>query len=217
MNIMNTDIMIFVMEIIGTVAFAWSGAMLAIKKHLDLLGIIVLGVTTAVGGGMLRDIILGFVPPSALLNPIYISVAFFSVCALFIVVKYLRISIEILNSNRFESFLNLFDAIGLGVFTVVGVNTTMQSSQKQNILLCIFLGVLTGVGGGVIRDVMVCDIPAVLKKHIYACASLLGAILYYSIYPLIGVEISSVVCVIIVTVIRLLARHYKWNLPKAIN
>lgn len=213
---MNSDSMIFIMEIIGTIAFAWSGAMLAIKKHLDLLGIIVLGVITAVGGGMLRDIILGIVPPTSLVKPVYISVAFFSVILLFIVVKYVGISIEVLNSQKFEAILNLFDAIGLGVFTVVGVNTTIRCNAEDNLLLSILLGVLTGVGGGVIRDVMVCEIPGVLKKHIYACASLSGAIMYHMLYPTIGLEIAMVLSVICVTVIRLLARHFEWNLPKAI-
>ena len=109
--------------------------------------------------------------------------------------------------------MNLLDAIGLGAFTVVGVNTALHSAYNHYVFLTIFLGVITGVGGGLLRDIMVCEIPSILKEHIYACASLVGALLYaYSMYlkiPNIGIIVSALVVILI----RVLARHYDWNLP----
>lgn len=206
---------VFIMELIGTIAFACSGAMVAVKKQLDLLGIIVLGVITAVGGGIIRDLLLGITPPVAFVKPIYLVVALISVTIIFMIVRFGIKTISLLNSQVFESILNLFDAIGLGVFTIVGVNASLADSPDQGILLHVFLGVLTGVGGGMIRDMMVGEIPFVLKKHIYACASLTGALVYFFLSPFIGQNSALVLSTMLVTLIRILARHYQWNLPKA--
>ena len=111
----------FVIEMIGTVAFASSGAMVAIKKELDLLGVVVLGVTTAVGGGMLRDIILGNVPPALFLNPVYVIAGFLTVLILFTVVRLNQKILESRSIEMYERVMNIFDAVGLGAFTVLQV------------------------------------------------------------------------------------------------
>ena len=204
------------MEMIGTVAFACSGAMVAIEKRLDLLGIIVLGETTAVGGGMIRDIIIGIHPPALFVDPIYVIAAFVSVMVLFVAVKYFYQSADILESPRYEAVLNLLDAIGLGAFTVVGIDTAVGAGFGEYKFLMIFLGVITGVGGGILRDMMAGQTPAVLRKHVYACASIAGAVCYVILMNYTGEGPAMVVSAILVTVIRVLARHYKWNLPRAI-
>lgn len=206
----------FLMEMIGTVAFACSGAMVAIEKRLDLLGIIVLGETTAVGGGMIRDIIIGIHPPALFVDPIYVIAAFVSVMVLFVAVKYFYQSADILESPMYEAVLNLLDAIGLGAFTVVGIDTTVGAGFGEYKFLMIFLGVITGVGGGILRDMMAGQTPAVLRKHVYACASIAGAVCYVILMNYTGEGPAMVVSAILVTVIRVLARHYKWNLPRAI-
>lgn len=206
----------FLMEMIGTVAFACSGAMVAIEKRLDLLGIIVLGETTAVGGGMIRDIIIGIHPPALFVDPIYVIAAFVSVMVLFVAVKYFYQSADILESPMYEAVLNLLDAIGLGAFTVVGIDTAVGAGFGEYKFLMIFLGVITGVGGGILRDMMAGQTPAVLRKHVYACASIAGAVCYVILMNYIGEGPAMVVSAILVTVIRVLARHYKWNLPRAI-
>lgn len=206
----------FLMEMIGTVAFACSGAMVAIEKRLDLLGIIVLGETTAVGGGMIRDIIIGIHPPALFVDPIYVIAAFVSVMVLFVAVKYFYHSADILESPMYEAVLNLLDAIGLGAFTVVGIDTAVGAGFGDYKFLMIFLGVITGVGGGILRDMMAGQTPAVLRKHVYACASIAGAVCYVVLMNYIGEGGAMVVSAILVTVIRVLARHYKWNLPRAI-
>ncbi|MEI3187754.1 TRIC cation channel family protein [Brotaphodocola catenula] len=204
------------MEMIGTVAFACSGAMVAIEKRLDLLGIIVLGETTAVGGGMIRDIIIGIHPPALFVDPIYVIAAFVSVMVLFVAVKYFYQSADILESPMYEAVLNLLDAIGLGAFTVVGIDTAVGAGFGEYKFLMIFLGVITGVGGGILRDMMAGQTPAVLRKHVYACASIAGAVCYVILMNYTGEGPAMVVSAILVTVIRVLARHYKWNLPRAI-
>ena len=212
----DTDHMIFIMEMIGTVAFAVSGGMVAIRKNLDLLGILVLGVTTACGGGLIRDLVIGIHPPIMFLKPVYVTVAVISDLVLFAIVKYFRSSMEFLSSEFYERTLNLMDAIGLGVFTVVGVNAAIRLKLDSYVFLKIFLGVITGVGGGVIRDMMVIQVPAVLRKHVYACASIAGAVCYVLLYDVITAGPAMILSTLLVIAIRLLARHYEWNLPKAI-
>lgn len=205
----------FIIEMIGTVAFASSGAMVAIKQHLDLLGVVVLGVTTAVGGGMLRDIILGNVPPGLFLHPIYVITAFITVLILFCIV---RMNQKILESHyiaSYEKLMNIFDAVGLAAFTVTGIDTAILAGYQDYRFLSIFLGVLTGVGGGVLRDIMAGQTPYILRKHVYACASLAGALCYVFADDLLGTDASLVISACLVVLIRLLATRYCWNLPRA--
>lgn len=205
---------LFIMEMIGTVAFSCSGAMLAIKKHLDLLGIIVLGVVTACGGGMIRDVLIGNTPPNLFIHPIYVEVAIASAIVIFIIIKTKKFA-SLFNANAYDWTMNILDAIGLGAFTVVGVNTAYSAGYGHYLFLTIFLGVITGVGGGLLRDIMALEIPAILRKHIYACASLVGAIAYIIMCKVaIPSEIGLVLCAYIVVIIRLLARQLEWNLPK---
>ena len=212
----DTEHMIFMMEMIGTVAFAVSGGMVAIRKHLDLLGILVLGVTTACGGGLIRDLVIGIQPPIMFLKSVYVTAAVISDLLLFAIVKCFRSSMEFLSSKFYERTLNLMDAIGLGVFTVVGVNAAIRLNLDSYVFLKIFLGVITGVGGGIIRDMMVIQVPAVLRKHVYACASIAGAVCYVLLYDAITAGPAMILSTLLVIAIRLLARHYEWNLPKAI-
>lgn len=205
----------FIIELIGTAAFACSGAMVAIKKQLDLLGVIVLGVTTAVGGGMLRDIIIGLHPPVLFIKPVYVLTAFLAVLALFFIIKFRHLTVDMLSSDLYERIMNLLDAIGLGVFTVVGIDTAIGAGFEDYRFLMIFLGVITGVGGGLLRDVMADQTPYILKKHVYACASLAGAVLYVLLLDLTGQDIAMIFSAVLVVGIRILARHYQWNLPKA--
>ena len=207
MDLMEFHISIFfIIEVIGTVAFASSGAMVAIKQQLDLLGVVVLGVTTAVGGGMLRDIILGNVPPGLFMNPVYVMAAFITVLALFIVVR--------LNQRILES-RNIFDAIGLAAFTVTGIDTAVLAGYGDYHFLSVFLGVLTGVGGGVLRDIMAGQTPYILRKHVYASASIAGALCYVFLADWMTGDASMIISALLVILIRMLATRYCWNLPTA--
>ena len=206
----------FALEMIGTVAFALSGAMVAIQKRLDLLGILVLGITTAVGGGMIRDLIIGIHPPMMFVKPVYVVVSAIFILILFLIIKVNHSSPKFLESALYETLFNLMDAIGLGVFTVVGVNSVMNNDMNHMLFLKIFLGVITGVGGGLIRDMMANETPGILRKHVYACASIVGAVCYIILYDWLRSGTAMVLSVILVVVIRVLAKLYEWNLPKAL-
>ena len=210
---MTNTTLFFIIEILGTIAFSCSGAMVAIRKKLDFLGVIVLGVITAVGGGMFRDILIGNNPPELFKNPVYVCVAVVAAIFMFFIVQSKNLAKTFIQTKHYDVIMNLLDAIGLGAFTVVGVNATLASSYSHYIFLTIFLGVITGVGGGLLRDIMVCEIPSILKEHIYACASLIGALLYVFSMHLKIPNIGIIVSASIVIIIRVLSRHYDWNLP----
>ena len=146
---------IFAIEIIGTIAFASSGAMVAVRKKLDLFGIIVLGVITAVGGGMLRDILIGNIPPNMFRNPVYVLAAFLTVLVLFMLFRFWPSLLGSRYMESYERIMNILDAIGLGAFTVIGIDTGVEAGYGNYHFLIIFLGVITGIGGGILRDIKI--------------------------------------------------------------
>ena len=203
-------IIVFCMELAGTIAFAASGAMVGI---MDVFGVCVLGVVTAVGGGMTRDVILGNVP-GALIRPVYVSVAIGTSLLVFLVLYFKRNLLQGKVGVLYDKAMLLMDSVGLGIFTVVGVTTGIGSGYLENTFLLTFLGTLTGVGGGLLRDMMAGVPPYIFVKHIYACASVAGAISCVWIYREFGQIPAMVVSSVLVVVIRLLAAHYRWNLPR---
>lgn len=211
-----SDIIIFIMEIIGTVAFASSGAMLAIKKEMDLFGVCVLGVSTAVGGGLIRDLILGILPPGMFRKPVYTLVAVGVSILLFCIIYVNHNLLQGKIALAYDRIMLIFDAVGLGIFTVVGVNTAWNADYEQKFLL-IFVGVLTGVGGGLMRDVMAQVKPYILTKHVYACASIVGSVICVLGKPIMGRLWAMVAGAAAVMLIRFLAAYYRWNLPRIEN
>lgn len=201
---------IFILEIIGTIAFAASGAMTALKKDMDIFGVAILGLTTAVGGGAIRDIILGITPPAMFEKPIYALVA--AVVAIIIFIPSIR---HLLTKNHkiYEVTIRVMDSLGLAIFTVMGISTAKAVSDAHNLFLLVFVGVITGVGGGVMRDIMAGDTPYIFVKHIYACASIVGALLCALLWTPLGAVWSMFVGAATVFVIRMLAAHFKWSLP----
>ena len=205
---------IFVVEMIGTVAFALSGVMVGIKKQLDILGVVVLGTITAVGGGALRDILLGTLPPMLFRNPVY-AIAAVGTSILSFVVAYCMGSKFPSRIEKLNPFINVLDAIGLGIFVIVGVNAAINSGFFDNPFLAIFVGTITGVGGGLMRDQLVGEIPMVLQKRVYALAATIGATLYYVLmYYRVQDVIAITVGAGVVVLIRMLATIFKWNLPR---
>lgn len=200
-------------ELTGTIAFACSGAMIAIQNRLDYLGVVVLGVVTAVGGGMCRDLLIGQTPPTLFLNPSNVIIAFWVVTCLFIAIKMHLNSYFHPFSKAYDDMMNLLDAIGLGLFTATGINMAISAGYGDNQFLCAFLGVITGVGGGILRDILAGRTPAVLRKHIYACASIAGALCYIYLLPVVNENFAMLASSSLVVAIRVLARRYNWNLP----
>lgn len=209
------EVITFVTEWIGTIAFAVSGAMTGIGKKLDLLGVIVLSIVTAVGGGAIRDILLGQVPPVMFQTPVYIALAAASSVAVFTIVW---LAGDKLGRHKagYDSVLNLADAVGLGVFATAGVDMVQKLGYKNDFFMAVFMGTITAVGGGILRDVMVCSIPMVLRKRVYAMAAIIGSSIYYVLLTAgINRPKALAVSVVLVAAIRLLAAKYGWNLPKA--
>lgn len=153
-------------------------------------------------------------PPTLFLKPVYVTVAVIAAIIIFLLMRSKNISRFLLTAEYYDWTMNLLDAIGLGAFTVVGVNTSISAGQGNFQFLTIFLGVITGVGGGLLRDMMACEVPAILLQAVYACASIAGAVFYAYIGNRISQDMALILSAALVVVIRLLARHYKWNLPK---
>lgn len=214
MDLMEFHISIFfIIEVIGTIAFASSGAMVAVRKRLDLFGIIVLGVITAVGGGMLRDLMIGNIPPNMFRNPVYVLAAFLTVLVLFLLFRCWPFLLGSRYIEGYEKIMNILDAIGLGAFTVIGIDTGVEAGYGDYHFLIIFLGVITGIGGGILRDIMAGETPYVLKKHIYACASIAGACLYVVLLQVTRSDSAMIGSALLVVAIRILASHFRWDLP----
>ncbi len=204
---------VFIIEIIGTVAFASSGAMIGIRKNMDIFGINVLAITTALGGGLIRDLVLGIIPPNMFRNSSYAIAAVITACLLFLLFRLRQQLLESRFVELYEKWMNVMDAIGLGAFTVIGIDTALSLGYDSTFLL-LFVGVITGIGGGMLRDIMAGNTPFVFVKHVYACASIAGAVvclILRSFIPDAGAMIAAAGLVIL---IRLLAAHYRWNLPR---
>lgn len=206
------ELFITYLELLGTVSFAVSGAATAIKKKMDIFGVCILGVTTAVGGGIIRDLMLGITPPTALVNPIYIIAA--AVASVIVFLPIVRTFFEHV-PRAYELTMLLSDSAGLGIFTVCGVEVARSAGYFENSLLVVFVAVVTGVGGGVLRDVFAGDRPYIFVKHIYACAAILGAVVCNCMWESPGRSAGMLAGFLTIAAIRLCAAHYRWNLPRS--
>lgn len=194
-----------ILEIIGTIAFSASGTVVGIKKRLDVFGVGILAITTAVGGGIVRDTLLGNVPPLAFRNPTYIFISL--AVALFV-------SFFVIPVVKNRTVILVCDALGLGAFTVTGASMALS---YDNIMLIVALGVTTGVGGGVLRDIFVREIPQVFKNEIYAMASAIGAFAFYGMQLFIPPHYALYPAFFIVVAIRLTSMYYGIHLPRVRN
>ena len=207
-----SETMFLIFELIGTVAFAASGAITGISKKMDILGVATLGIVTAVGGGVIRDVILGLTPPATFSNPIYAIIALTVSVIIFIPAVH-RFLFK--NKKVYDFIMLLMDSAGLGIFTVVGIQTAMHKMQSPGVFLLIFVGMVTGIGGGVLRDVLSKSTPYIFIKHFYACASFFGAVACIVLWHFLGEQIAVIGGAAVVLVLRLLAAHFRWSLPKA--
>ena len=199
--------MTFFLEVIGTVAFAFAGALVAIDNDLDWFGILCMAGTTACGGGMTRDIILGNTPPMMFRNPIYIGMAI--AVGLLTVLIYHKF-IQSRHKDKILDIVNVLDAIGLAIFTIVGMDLAMQLGHTKAFLVCA-MGVLTAVGGGLLRDIMVNVKPLILTKEIYATAAMVGSIVYYYSKFILSDFAAAAISLVIIFGLRM------WTIMKNIN
>lgn len=196
-------------EYIGAVAFSVSGALTGLKKHMDIFGVMVLGLTTATAGGVIRDLILGISPPLMFQNPIYAILAMITALVTFLPpVRRLAA-----NGGRvYDTILFAADTLGLAIFAVMGVNTAIAAMPSSGLFLLVFVGCVSAVGGGVLRDVMAGQTPYIFVKHIYALASIVGALIcaaFWKVSPAWAMMAGFAAVVLI----RCLSSHFRWNLP----
>ncbi len=196
---------VLALDLIGTFAFAISGATLGVRKRLDLFGVLVLSFAAAVSGGIGRDVLIGATPPAALATWHYIVVS----CAAGLATFYRHGDIE-----RLRNPVQLFDAVGLGLFAVTGAAKALAAGL--NPLAAMLLGMLTGIGGGIARDVLAARIPVVLQSDLYAVAALAGAAVVVGGERL-GLPLAPVLGTgaVLVFVLRFLAIRRGWRLPVA--
>lgn len=209
------DEFIFILELIGTVAFASSGAMIAIEKKMDIFGVNVLGATTAVGGGIMRDIILGLTPPGAFSHPVYVLVAALTSTILFVIAYAKPTAFESrVKTDYYDKLMFWCDTAGLGIFTVVGIQAAVRAVGGENVFFFVFIGTLTGVGGGVLRDIMAGETTYILVKHIYACAAIAGGIVCVVGRTAFGEAYGTILGLAATVLLRFLAAHFRWNLMR---
>lgn len=221
------DVIIFIIEVIGCLSFATSGAITAIRKKADLIGIWILTIIETFGGGLLRDLIINQYPPKIFWDPEYLILVAFTVVVstIWYFIAYFQKTASIIDSHRHDLWIYLLDAIGIAVFCLYGVQTACSSLEVQPLdgatpfteyFYIITLGVLTGVGGGMFRDVFIGEIPNVFRKHFYIIPCIIGTTVYALMFKAnINNVISIMVGLAIIVVLRTFAIIFKWNLPSA--
>ena len=191
-----------VIEILGTIAFAISGALTAMNKKLDPFGVFVIAFVTSVGGGTLRDIMIGRTPVAWMLNLDYVYL---------IIIGYLLAVIFRKKIDRLRISLLLFDTIGLGVFTLIGLQKGLETGLHP--VICVALGTMTACFGGVIRDILCNDIPVIFRREIYATICMAGGILFFILKNLnLANDVLYLITAAVMIALRLLAVKYKWTL-----
>lgn len=209
---MSLEIVMIIAGVIGTIAFAVSGALIAIENKLDLFGVIILGCVTACGGGLFRDMILN-TKISMFEEPWYCGIALGVSLVVFVILYFFK-SLSFEDNKGYQIFYNVTDSIGLGAFVVTGAMSSINAGVT-NVFPVVFFAVLTACGGGLLRDMMVMKIPAIFRKHIYAVAAIIGGLYFYLLnYFNVSYAITSSTTILLVVVIRYLAFHFKLSLPK---
>jgi uncharacterized membrane protein YeiH len=205
---MPADPQVLVLDLAGTFAFALNGALTAVRTaHLDIVGVITLGIITAVGGGIIRDVLLGALPPATFVDWRYLAVAAGGGLIAFLFSRWL---------NRFASPIDVLDAAGLSLFAVTGAGKALELGVGP--AQAILLGALTGVGGGTVRDVLIRQVPSVLSSGLYAIPALVGAALVVAaasggVHHVLGAPVAlgaAGVCFLI----RMVGLHFGFHAPK---
>jgi uncharacterized membrane protein YeiH len=192
------------LDYFGTVAFAITGAFKAIEQKADIVGVVILSSVTGLAGGLIRDVIFGEYPPAALSDPMYLVLTTITGFTIFFLYPRLK--------KHWNIFLKC-DAIGLGVFTVIGASIA-YSIFGPNLLLISIGGLITATGGGILRDVLVNEIPLVLVRELYASASFIGVVVFFVLILVSDPVLAAISGIITATGLRLIAIKYEWNLPK---
>ena len=199
--------MFHLLDIIGTMAFAMSGALTAMSKKMDPFGVFIIAFVTAVGGGTLRDVMIGRTPVGWMLDLQYVYI---------IIIGYVLAIIFRKKFDRLRTSLFLFDTIGLGVFTLIGLEKGINIGLHP--VICIALGTMTACFGGVIRDILCTDIPVIFSREIYATICILGGIVFFVLREFnLEKDVTYLVTSLVIISVRLMAVKFKWYLPTLEN
>jgi uncharacterized membrane protein YeiH len=193
-----------IIDILGTFAFAVSGVFSAMEKKLDPFGILIISFVTAIGGGTVRDVLVGNFPVNWLQNGNTLLVIFTAAVVTMLFGSYLK---------QLNTALFLFDALGLGLFTIIGLEVGLKRGFSAGI--CVALGTISACFGGVIRDVLLNKVPLIFQKEIYALACILGGMVYYFLSTInAGNDVSKIGCILLIFAIRVVAVRFKLSLPR---
>lgn len=194
--------MFHLLDIIGTMAFAMSGALTAMSKKLDPFGVFIIAFVTAVGGGTLRDVMIGRTPVGWMQDVTYVYV---------IILGFILTIVFRKRLDKLRTSLALFDTIGLGVFTLIGIQKGID--YQLHPVICIALGTMTACFGGVLRDILCTEIPVVFREEVYATICIVGGIVFFILKKWnIGEEALYLITSLVIIVIRILAKRYNWHL-----
>ncbi len=209
------DTIVFILQALACVAFSLSGTIAAIIKKADAVGAFVLSMTTVFGGGLIRDIILGITPPALFTdrNMLIFSIISGATALIAFHLAFLTPASIFIMKHKNDFILNLLDAIGLSIFVVTGAKSAIDAGFADNYPLIVFAGVVTGTGGGILRDTLSNEIPLVFRKHIYMLPVIGGCIIYIILAEYVGGIISMIIPMAVIITLRILAIIFKWNLP----
>lgn len=208
---------IFVIECIGVISFAVSATIVAIRKRLDFIGAVVFALVTSFGGGFFRDLVIGVTPPRLLSSREFgiLALICIGVSLLLFHLSFLGQIAPKLIAHIHSPWIELTDSIGLAAFCVLGVDSAIVSCPESadNALLLLFCGCITGVGGGIVRDIFSAEIPGIFRKHIYLIPALVGTLTYIALLPFERQVLSHLIAMAVILCIRTLAIRFKWNCP----
>ena len=205
------ELLWLIFDLVGTIAFAVSGTLVGIGRRMDIFGMLVLALATAIGGGIMRDLIVGNIPPNSLRTGVYVTIVIAVTFIIFLVYRLRRN--HYIGTRWVRQMYLAADTLGLASFTVTGAGIGMYNYPDMPVL-SVILGLLTAVGGGVIRDILAQRVPSVLREEVYALPAIIGGIVYCAFYHWGMWQIASYSSFIIVEVIRTLAIRYNWSLPR---
>ncbi len=210
----NSEWLFILTEYIALVSTAITGTIVAIERRLDMIGVWFLALISSFGGGVLRDVLLGDTPPRFFTNYHWLLVVTLVSMAVFCLAKFWRGWWKPSVRTYTEQFNNILDAVGLAAFTMSGVQLALAAGYTDNLFLCVFMGTITGIGGGVLRDISVMQTPSVLRKRVYAVASIIGGISYWAMVHFgVSDELAWTVSMIVIIAIRICATVFRWNMP----
>ena len=209
------DIVVFVLECIGAIAFTLSGTVISVEHKIDPVGTFVITFTTAFGGGIIRDLMLGITPPCVFSEKSVAVEAVISVTVamIFYLFAFFRKTSPFVRKIKGDMLLYLLDAVGLSIFCISGAKTAIAAGYGENIPLVVTAAVVSGCGGGILRDVFISRVPMVFRKHVYILPALVGSIAYALLYTKISQLAAMLIGISLIIGIRIPAIKYKWNLP----